>query len=176
MWCQWSLGGTVAPLFAGGGDLWTPRPANQPWRACPAANGAARGEEDGDDDDDDDDDGRNDNDDNTDLPGLIDRDDDADSDDGDDDSVEDPDYDPAEPEEEGMEDPDKLIDLLRLTEHLCNRLLLEAYDDAIHCNPRKHLYGGMAADERMQMQMLYGEVIATLHPLYSPRGGLLGRS
>ena len=72
-----------------------------------------------------------------------------------------------------MEDPDKLIDLLRQKEHPCDRLLLEAYDNAIHCNPRKHLHGGVAADKTMQM--LYGEVIATPHPFYSPPKGPAGK-
>ena len=57
------------------------------------------------------------------LPGLIDWDDDDYSDDGDEDSVKDPNYDPAKPEELGVEDPDKLMDLLRQTEHPCDRLV-----------------------------------------------------
>ena len=72
-----------------------------------------------------------------------------------------------------MEDPDKLLDLLRQTEYPCDTQLLEVYADCVHRNPGKHLHGGVANNEAMQM--LYAKVIATPHPLYSPPKGSAGK-
>ena len=87
--------------------------------------------------------------------------------------MEDPNYDPEDPEEGELEDPEKLVDLLRQTEFPCDAKLMESFNDSVHRNPGNHLHGSVANDEAMQM--LYAKVIATPHPMYSPPKGPAGK-